>query len=237
LEQRNQELERSNSELEQFASIVSHDLKSPLQVVRGFVELLGRQVDSDPERAQEAQTYVAAALRGASRMDRLIDDLLAYSRAGQRPNVMVPVDLDVIASEVLADSSAMVKDADAVVHFGPLPTVPGDPTQLRQLLQNLITNAIKFRRTDVTPEVNVTASDSGDRWTIDVADNGIGIEPEHRNEIFAMFSRLQHGDRPGSGIGLAICARVVANHGGRIWVVDSDGPGSTLRFTISKHAA
>ena len=237
LEQRNQELERSNSELEQFASIVSHDLKSPLQVVRGFVELLGRQADGDPERSSETQTYVAAALRGASRMDRLIDDLLAYSRAGQRPNELVPVDLDVIANEVLADSAALIKDADAVVHVGALPTVPGDPTQLRQLLQNLITNAIKFRRSDVTAEVRVTATDSGDGWTIDVADNGIGIDPEHREEIFGMFSRLQQGDRPGSGIGLAICARVVANHGGRIWVADSDSPGSILRFTLAKHPA
>lgn len=237
LELRNEELERSNRELEQFASIVSHDLKSPLQVVRGFVELLGRQGDTDPERAKETETYVAAALRGASRMDLLIDDLLVYSRAGQRPAELVSVDLDVTASEVLADSAALIREADAVVHVGPLPTVPGDPTQLRQLLQNLITNAIKFRRTDVTAEIDVSARDGGDHWLVDVRDNGIGIDPDHREEIFGMFSRLQHGDRPGSGIGLAICARVVANHRGRIWVADSDGPGSTFRFTLAKHAA
>src|SRR5207248_6707503 len=142
LEQRNTELERSNRELEQFASIVSHDLKSPLQVVRGFVELLGRQADENPNTAVEVQTYVAAALRGATRMDQLIDDLLAYSRAGQRPAQLVPVDLDTIASEVLADSAALIAETDAVVTVDPLPTVPGDPTQLRQLFQNLITNAV-----------------------------------------------------------------------------------------------
>ena len=234
LEQRNAELERSNRELEQFASIVSHDLKSPLQVVRGFVELLGRQAETNPDQATEVQTYVAAALRGAARMDRLIDDLLAYSRAGQRPAELVPVDLDIIASEVLADSAGLISETEAVVTVGPLPTVPGDPTQLRQLLQNLITNAIKFRRPGVTPEVSVTATSADDHWTIDVTDNGIGIDAEHREEIFAMFTRLHHGDRPGSGIGLAICARVVANHGGSIWAEAGQGEGSRLRFTLSK---
>lgn len=233
LEQRNAELERSNRELEQFASIVSHDLKSPLQVVRGFVELLGRH-DESSLSSSDAQTYVAAALRGAARMDRLIDDLLAYSRAGQRPATFVPVDLDVIAAEVLADSAALITETEAVVAVGPLPTVPGDPTQLRQLLQNLVTNAIKFRRADVTPEVSVKAEEDSDHWTVSVSDNGIGIDPERRDEIFAMFTRLHRGDQPGSGIGLAICARVVTNHGGVIWAADVDGDGSCLRFTLSK---
>ncbi|HEV3225812.1 MAG TPA: ATP-binding protein, partial [Acidimicrobiales bacterium] len=222
-------------ELEQFASIVSHDLKSPLQVVRGFVELLGRQAETKGDRSGDAETYVAAALRGAARMDRLIDDLLAYSRAGQRAAQLVPVDLDTIAGEVLADSAALISETDARVSVGPLPTVPGDPTQLRQLLQNLVTNAIKFRRSDATSEVSITASDDGDHWRIAVMDNGIGIEPEHRDEIFAMFTRLHHGDRPGSGIGLAICARVVANHGGVIWAEDGDGHGTRLVFTLAKH--
>jgi PAS domain S-box-containing protein len=237
LEQRNAELERSNRELEQFASIVSHDLKSPLQVVRGFVELLGRQADSSPEQAADVQTYVAAALRGAARMDRLIDDLLAYSRAGQRPAALTPIDLDVIVSEVLADSAALIDETEAIMTVGPLPTVPGDATQLRQLFQNLITNAIKFRRVGITPEVSVTAKSDEDYWVIDVADNGIGISREHREEIFGMFSRLHHGDRPGSGIGLAICARVVANHGGSIWAEGVAREGSLLRFTLSKNPA
>ena len=234
LEQRNAELERSNRELEQFASIVSHDLKSPLQVVRGFVELLGREAESGRIASGDAQTYVGAALRGASRMDRLIDDLLAYSRAGQRPVTFVPVELDAIAADVLADSAALVSETDAVLTVGPLPTVTGDPTQLRQLLQNLVTNAIKFHRPEAPPTVHVAGRDDGARWHISVEDNGIGIEPEHRDDIFAMFTRLHHGDRPGSGIGLAICARVVTNHGGEIWAEDGDGGGTRLCFTLAK---
>lgn len=233
LERRNSELERSNRELEQFASIVSHDLKSPLQVVRGFVELLGR--DAESGGGGDTQTYVTAALRGAARMDRLIDDLLAYSRAGQRPATLVPVDLETIAAEVLADSSALITETGAKVSVEPLPTVPGDPTQLRQLLQNVVTNAIKFHRPDTPPFVRVSATEAPDCWTVHVDDNGIGVEPDHREEIFAMFSRLHHGDRPGSGIGLAICARVVTNHGGEIWADDSDLGGLSLCFTLAKH--
>ena len=234
LELRNAELERSNRELEQFASIVSHDLKSPLQVVRGFIELLGHDAEAN-QSSSDALTYVAAALRGAARMDRLIDDLLAYSRAGQRPASMVPVDLDTIAAEVVADSSALIEETNATVTFAPMPTVEGDVTQLRQLLQNLVTNAIKFRRPDEPSRVNVSSTEHGDFWRIEVVDNGIGIAPEHREEIFAMFSRLHQGDRPGSGIGLAICARVVTNHGGEIWAEDGDGEGTRLCFTLAKH--
>jgi len=233
LERRNVELERSNRELEQFASIVSHDLKSPLQVVRGFVELLGR--DFGTATAGEIETYVNAALRGTDRMDRLIDDLLAYSRAGQRPASFVPLDLNELMSDVLADSAPLTSETDASITVEPLPMVAGDFTQLRQLLQNLLTNAVKFRRPDVAPEVSVRASDDGREWTIRVEDNGLGVEPKDRERIFGMFSRVHQGDRPGSGIGLAVCERVVANHGGRIWVEKGAGGGSTFCFTLSKH--
>jgi signal transduction histidine kinase len=234
LENRNEELERSNRELEQFASIVSHDLKSPLQVVRGFIELLGAHAAQGSEAQGDPQTYVAAALRGTARMETLIDDLLAYSRAGHRPSELVDVDVDETMQDVLADAAALVDETGAVVRVAALPTVMGDPTQLRQLFLNLLTNAIKFRRTDVTPEVDVTADDAGDRWQFSVTDNGIGVPLEHRTAIFGMFSRLHHGDRPGSGIGLAVCSRVVANHGGEIWVDDAPAPGSCFRFTIAK---
>jgi light-regulated signal transduction histidine kinase (bacteriophytochrome) len=236
LERRNAELERSNKELEQFASIVSHDLKSPLQVVRGFVELLGREAESRGGSA-DASTYVAAALRGATRMDRLIDDLLIYSRAGQRPAAFIPVALGTIASEVLADSAALIAETEAAVAVDRLPTVQGDTTQLRQLLQNLVINAIKFHQTEVPPSVRVHAAEDDDHWIVYVDDNGIGIEPEHRDEIFAMFTRLHAGDRPGSGIGLAICARVVTNHGGEIWADDAPGGGARLCFTLAKDPA
>jgi signal transduction histidine kinase len=232
LEQRNEELERSNRELEQFASIVSHDLKSPLQVVRGFVELLGRDIENATRT--DMQTYVGAALRGAERMDRLIDDLLAYSRAGQRPASFVPVELNQLMAEVLEDSGTLMNEADAKLTVDSLPTVPGDHTQLRQLLQNLINNAMKFRRVDRAPEVRVLAIDDGNRWTVRVEDNGIGVERRHREEIFGMFSRVHQSDRPGSGIGLAVCARVAANHNGHIWVEDGPDGGSAFCFTLSK---
>jgi|GEM_PF-5449848 len=234
LERRNEELERSNRELEQFASIVSHDLKSPLQVVRGFIELLG----NSPEVAgSDRQTYVEAALRGAERMDQLIDNLLAYSRAGQRPASFGAVDLNQLMREVIADSATSIGDADAAVTFEQLPVVQGDPTQLHQLLQNLLSNAVKFRRVDVPAEVHVDASDEGSHWLVRVRDNGIGVDPAHREEIFGMFSRVHGVDRPGSGIGLAVCARVVANHGGRIWVEDGDASGTTFCFTLAKQPA
>jgi signal transduction histidine kinase len=235
LEQRNAELERSNHELEQFASIVSHDLKSPLQVVRGFVELLGR--DAGKVTADAAQTYVNAALRGADRMDRLIDDLLAYSRAGQRPASYVPVDLNELMREVVADSAAQARDADVLINVESLPSVAGDHTQLRQLLQNLLDNAVKFRRPGVTPEVSVRASEDNGWWKIRVEDNGVGVDRRHREAIFGMFSRAHHRDQPGSGIGLAVCARVVANHGGNIWVEDGPAGGSAFCFTLSKDPA
>jgi len=234
LEQRNAELERSNRELEQFASIVSHDLKSPLQVVRGFVELLGRESTAGATWSDEAQTYVSAALRGAERMDRLIDDLLTYSRAGQRPATFTPIDVNRLVTEVLADSAALVREADASVHVDRLPTVAADETQLRQLLQNLLHNAVKFRRQDRRPEVWIDAVERAGEWEFHVDDNGIGIDPRHREEIFGMFTRVHQGDAPGSGIGLAVCARVAENHGGRIWVDDSAHGGSCFLFTIAK---
>jgi light-regulated signal transduction histidine kinase (bacteriophytochrome) len=234
LERRNEELERINQELEQFASIVSHDLKSPLQVVRGFIELLGEHAAQGDAAKGDSRTYVDAALRGAARMEVLIDDLLAYSRAGHRPSEMVEVDLEATMQEVLADSAALVTDTGADVRVGSLPTVKGDPTQLRQLLQNLVTNALKFRRADTRPVVTVDAAEGRTHWTISITDNGIGVAPEHRTDIFGMFNRVHHGDRPGSGIGLAVCSRVVANHGGEIWVDDADGEGSCFRFTLAK---
>jgi signal transduction histidine kinase len=236
LEERNSDLERSNRDLEQFASIVSHDLKSPLQVVRGFVELLGRYVDDNPTVGEEVSTYISAALRGAGRMERLIDDLLAYARAGQRPETFAPVDLNAVMAEVLADNAPLVSEADARVRVDPLPTASGDVTQLRQLLQNLVSNAIKFARPGESPQVSIRADETDDEWIVSVTDNGIGIEPSKRDEIFSMFTRLAStAHTTGSGIGLAVCARVVDNHRGKIWVDDNPGGGCCFRFSLSKN--
>ena len=233
LKSRNFDLERSNQELEQFASIVSHDLKSPLQVVRGFVELLGRAALAG-DRQAESRTYLDAAVRGVERMNQLIEDLLSYAKAGRAPEALVPVDLATIAEQVVADSGATIESAGATVTIGVLPTVLGDTTQLRQLLQNLLSNAVKFRRPGIAPEVTITAERHDPFWRVAVADNGIGVTSEDRDRIFAMFSRLHStDDYPGSGIGLAVCARVVAHHGGTLWVEPNEAGAQGSRFVFT----
>jgi PAS domain S-box-containing protein len=234
LAERNEDLERSNRDLEHFATIASHDLKSPLPVMRGFVELLARaatdaasgQASVTPE---QIETYAAAALRGVQRMNTLIDDVLAYAQAGRGPGERRPVDLTVLARTVVAEVDA---GPEAAIHVGALPTVDGDRTQLGQLLQNLVANAVKFSRPDRAPVVSVSAERADDEWWIVVADGGIGIDPADRDRVFQMFTRLAGPTPvPGSGIGLAVCARVVENHGGRIWVEDNPGGGS--RFVVA----
>jgi signal transduction histidine kinase len=234
LEQRNVELERSNADLEHFASIVSHDLKSPLQVVRGFVDLLGRvAIGQTTATGDDAQSYLDAAQRGVTRMNALIDDLLAYSRAGRGPAERVPVDLDAVAREAVHDLSETIEAVGADVSIGTLPTVEGDGSQLAQLFQNLIANAVKFHRHDMPCVVEVIAERAGDEWQITVADNGIGVSGDDRDRIFEMFTRAHGADRfPGSGVGLAVSKRVVENHGGRIWVDDSPDGGSRFVFTL-----
>ena len=231
LERHNAELARSNRELEEFAYVASHDLKSPLFVVSGFLELLKRtkteQLDDD------AQLYVDAALRAAARMEQLIDDLLTFSRVGRNEHQREFVDLDAVVAELLRDWDLALREAAASVHVGPLPEVLGDATLLRQLFENLLSNSVKFRRPDVHPVINITSERRKGAWRFRVADNGMGIPVEHRELVFAMFSRLQHSTAlPGSGIGLAICHRVVQAHGGRLWVEDGTAGGAQLCFTL-----
>jgi signal transduction histidine kinase len=230
LERRNAELERSNRELEDFAYVASHDLKSPLLVVRGFLELLVTQKDELLD--DDARTWIAAAARGSDRMQQLIDDLLVFSRAGRRQETVEAVDLRAIWSMAEADCRVAIEQTGARVETGELPVVSADGTQLRQLFQNLLANALKFTRPDVMPTVDVTAERVGDRWVIAVADNGVGVAPEDRVRIFGMFTRLDEtAGRPGSGIGLAICQRVVVAHGGQIWVEETDSGGA--RFCVA----
>jgi light-regulated signal transduction histidine kinase (bacteriophytochrome) len=231
LEQVNAELARSNRELEEFAYVASHDLKSPLIVVSGFLELLKRtkaeQLDED------AHGYVDAAMRGASRMQQLIEDLLTFSRVGRTDHASEWVDLNAIVAQLLMDWESAVRDAGGNVHVGPLPSVLGDATMLRQLFENLVSNSIKFRRPGVDLVIEITAERRRGEWLVRVSDNGIGIPAEHRESIFTMFSRLEQStDRPGSGIGLAICHRVVQAHGGRLWVEDGTAGGAQMCFTL-----
>jgi signal transduction histidine kinase len=230
LARRNRELERSNRELEDIASVASHDLKSPLLVVRGFLELLLEQKDELLD--SEARSWILAGLRGSDRMEQLIDDLLLFSRAGRRRHDGATVDLGVVWSAAEADARLAIRTAGATIERGPLPVVAGDETQLRQLFQNLLTNALKFARPGVLPVIEVSAERDGQRWVIAVADNGVGVPSEDRARIFGMFTRLDEtAAHPGSGIGLAICQRVVAAHDGELWVEESGSGG--CRFCIA----
>jgi len=227
----NRELERSNSELEQFAYVASHDLAEPLRTITGFTELLARRYTGQLD--DKADRYVKHIVTGTARMQRLIDDLLAYSRVGRVEIAPEPIALDAAVDHVCASLSAVIADSGAAVTHDQLPTVFADPQQIAQVLQNLIGNAIKFQAAGAAPRITVTAERDDALWRIDVTDNGIGIDPRFADRIFRMFQRLhaQH-EYTGTGIGLAICQRIVERNGGRIWVESQPGSGSTFSFTL-----
>ena len=224
------DLRRSNEELERFAYVASHDLQEPLRMVHGFVELLAKrykgQLDAD------ADEFIGYALEGALRMQRFIDDLLEFSRVGTRGAAVAPTN----ANEVLARAQASLKlsidGTGATLTTDALPTVSVDAGQLEQLFLNLISNALKFHGPE-PPAVHVSAASGNDHWVFSVRDNGIGIDPQHFDRLFQMFQRL-HGreEYPGTGIGLAICRKIVERHGGKIWVESTPGHGATFRFTL-----
>ncbi len=225
------ELRRSNAELAQFAYVASHDLQEPLRMVANYTELLGQRYRGKLD--ERAEKYIHYAVDGAKRMQRLVADLLAYSQVGSQGKPLVRVELQAVLDSVLRALEAVMRESGATVEVaGPLPEVLGDEGQLRQLLQNLIANAIKFRA-DRPPRVRVAATRRDARWEIAVADNGIGIEAQHRERIFQMFQRLHaRGEYEGSGIGLAIAKRIVERHGGRIWFDSTPGVGTTFFATL-----
>jgi signal transduction histidine kinase len=234
LERQTAELSRSNAELEQFAHVASHDLQEPLRTVTNFVQLLAARCRG--RLGPEADEFVGYIVDGTARMAQLIEDLLDFSRAGRSERPPGPVDLRDCVRKALAGLEVSVRDAGGVVRHDGLPVVQGDASQLTQVLQNLIGNALKFRRAD-PPEVDVSAARRGAEWIVSVRDNGIGIEPQYAERVFVIFQRLHHRDEyPGTGIGLAICKRIVARHGGRIWVESEPGRGSTFRFTLPAEA-
>ncbi|WP_433505352.1 sensor histidine kinase [Pseudonocardia halophobica] len=234
LDDRTRDLERSNRDLEQFAYVASHDLQEPLRKVSSFCQLLQRRYGGKLD--ERADQYIEFAVDGAQRMQRLINDLLAFSRVGRTTTGFEPVDLGRVARAAAAQlaSAAEETGGEVVIDEG-LPTVPGDPSLVQQLLMNLIGNGLKFHRADVPPVVRIGAVRRGDEWEISVSDNGIGIEPEFDDKIFVIFQRLHGRDvYAGTGIGLALAKKIVEFHGGRIWVDhgEPDEPGTTIRLTL-----
>lgn len=226
-----EQLERSNADLERFAYVASHDLKTPLRVITGYAQMLDRRYRDKLD--DEANEYITFLTAGTKRMYRLITDLLHYSRINSQGKPMQPVSSARAVDIALANLKAVIEEGHAAITVGQLPTILADETQLSSLFQNLLVNAVKYRRPDVAPEIKVEAMRlSGGLWRFAVRDNGIGIEPEHFDRIFVIFQRL-HTDSAieGTGIGLALCQRIVNRMGGRLWVESKPGQGSTFFFT------
>jgi signal transduction histidine kinase len=226
-----QELARSNEELEQFAYAASHDLQEPLRMVSSYLRLLERrykgQLDTD------ADEFIAFAVDGATRMQTLINDLLTYSRIGTRGKPFAPTDSAGVLNQALTNLQVAIEESGATVTHDEMPTVLADDMQLAQLLQNLAGNAVKFRKPDTPPQIHVGVERSSGDWVFSVRDNGIGIDPQHFERIFLIFQRLHSREEyEGTGIGLAVCRKIVERHGGRIWVESEPGEGSTFYFTI-----
>ncbi|MBA3683797.1 MAG: PAS domain-containing protein [Planctomycetes bacterium] len=227
------ELERSNAELEQFAYIASHDLQEPLRMITSYLGILQRRYAAlFDERARQ---YFAYAIGGAERMRDLIRAVLDYSHAGAGPLVSEPFPCGHALADALANLRGTLAASHAAVHADPLPTLRANRTQLIRVFQNLISNALKFRRAEVAPAIVIRARDSDEGWVISVSDNGIGIAAEDHQRLFQIFQRLHAIDRyPGSGIGLATCRKIIDRHGGRIWVEAQAGPGATFAFLIPR---
>ena len=231
LQEQAAELTRSNAELEQFAYVASHDLQEPLRVIAGYVHLLeeryGDRID------QDGREFIAFTTDAVHRMRMLINDLLDYSRVESDGNPFEHVDCNRALSNALADLGVSIQETGAEITSDPLPEFSGDPVQISQLLENLIANAIKFRQDDESPKIHVSCHRNDTNWQLSVSDNGIGIRPRYQDRIFGMFKRAHKRSKyPGTGIGLAMCSKIVERHGGTIWVESEVDEGSTFHFTI-----
>ncbi len=231
LEERSAELQRSNADLMQFAYVASHDLQEPLRMVGSYMGLLARRYQGKLD--ETADRYIEFAVDGAHRMQALIHDLLMYSRAGTQVLEKKPISSEQVLQIALKNLDVTVKDAHALVRYENLPVVEADEVKLTQVMQNLVGNGIKFRKPDISPEISVTARRSPGEWIFTIADNGIGFDSVYCDRIFEVFQRLHGvGAYPGNGIGLAICRRIVEQHGGRLWAESEPGRGSTFFFSL-----
>jgi PAS domain S-box-containing protein len=225
-----QDLKRSNAELQQFAYVASHDLQEPLRMVTNYLQLIERRVGGDLD--ETSKTYMGFAVEGARRMKAMIDDILTYSRVESKGGGLDQVDMENVLSVVLKDLSLAISESGASITHDPLPTVMADRGQMVLLLKNLIGNAIKYR-SEAAPQVHVSARRSDGEWVFSIEDNGIGIDPKYGDKLFKMFSRLHTRDEyPGTGMGLAIAKKIVERHGGRIWFESEPGMGSAFHFSI-----
>lgn len=230
LAQQAEDLARSNAELQEFAYVASHDLQEPLRVVSGFAQLLSDRYANELD--DTAQEFIGYVVDGAERMKILINDLLEYSRVGTQGRPLEPVESSSVLEQAVSNLRVAIGESGTSVTHGRLPRVMGDFNQLSQLFQNLISNAIKFRGDD-SPQIHISGMRVGESWEMSVRDNGIGIEPQHADRIFGMFKRLHgRGEYPGTGIGLAICSKIVERHTGKIWVESELGKGATFIFTL-----
>jgi PAS domain S-box-containing protein len=227
------ELQRSNEELEQFAYVASHDLQEPLRMISSYVQLISKRIESG--KTEGLGEYMTFAVDGVNRIQALINDLLQYSRVNRKGNPFTPVDMNEVMKIVTAHLMNRISETGAEVTYDSMPTLNGDSFQLIRLIQNLVENAIKFKFPDRVPKVHVSAEDRGDYWKFSVKDNGIGIDNKFYSRIFVIFQRLHaRGEYEGTGIGLAVCKKIVERHGGDIWVESEQDKGSTFFFTIKK---
>ena len=229
------ELARSNADLEQFAYVASHDLQEPLRMVAAYTQLLSERYSGKLD--ENADKFIGYAREGAIRMQVLIQDLLAFSRVGRKEDALSSVDCGAVMDDVRQALAPAIQESGAAIACHGLPSICGDRSQMVQLFQNLVGNAIKFRG-NKAPAISVTAERKNGAWWFSVSDNGIGIAPEHAESIFVIFQRVNaRNEYPGNGIGLAICKKIVERYGGKIWVESQPGDGSTFRFTIPIRAA
>jgi light-regulated signal transduction histidine kinase (bacteriophytochrome) len=226
------ELERVNSELEEFAFVASHDLQEPLRMIGIYTELLlRRHMGADPAAAE----YASFVRQGVERMRLLIHDLLLYSKTIHHEEIATEsADLNESLRQALTMVEASVAETGAKITYEPLPTVRGDQSQFVHVFENLLSNSLKYRRPEVVPEIRIRAERSGEQWLISVEDNGTGFEPQYAERIFGLFKRLHKDEFPGTGLGLAICQRIVARYGGRIWAEGRPGSGSTFYIAVAQ---